>query len=167
MSLAYRLPRPLCPLADVRAWALPVMSAVLCLGGVAALVPPALAATAGGSSSVDSSSARPSVRLEGTLGTAGLPAAATTSALTVINDGPLPVTWTVRGHLDGDAAPAVSIDVLEPGEHGCGSPGASLGGWSASALEPGASVVVCVTIRSRAPAAGVVTPTVTVDARAA
>jgi len=135
-----------------------------CLLSVAALVPPALAATVHGVAAA--STERPSVRLVGELATDGLPATASLSMLRVVNDGDIAIRWTVRGTLTGDAASAAMIEVLAPVAGTCSSAGSPLAGWSAAALAPGATAVVCVRVTARAPAAGTVVPTVTVDAHA-
>lgn len=149
----------------MRRWILPALSATVCALSVAALVPPALAATADGGASP--STARPSVRLDGALATDGLPSAAALSALTVVNDGAVPVRWTVHGTLAGAAAAAAQIDVLAPVDGGCSSTGAPMHGWSPTALAPGATAVVCVRISTPVAAPGSAVPTVTVDAQAA
>jgi len=149
----------------VRRWILPSASATACVLGVVALVPPALAAAPSGAAAA--SAARPSVHLEGTLETAGLPSEAALSTLTVVNDGTVPIRWSVRGTLQGDAAHAAAIAVLAPVAGACSSATAPLAGWSAAALPPGGTAVVCVRVSTRSPAAGTVVPTVTVDAQAA
>ena len=142
---------------------LPVLTLAGCIAGIGALLPPAVAA----STAVPGASERPSVALDGTLDTAGLPGSPTVSLLTVRNTGAVPVQWTVRGRVDGTGSAGSRIEVLAAVDGSCAAAGAALVGWSPSALAPGSTDVVCVRISVTGSRAGVVTPTVTVDARPA
>jgi hypothetical protein len=160
-----RVRRPRTP-----AWLGSAAVSVLALAALGSLVPPALAAVASGQL-LPASAARPSVALEGTVETAGLPLKPALSTLVVRNTGSVTITWRVRSEVTGPgAASAVVVPRLADGT-GCtaASPGGAAldaRSWSAP-LAPGATATLCVTVTSTDPTAGGAAPTVHVDAHAA
>lgn len=163
MSCVVPGPQPLRLGAQVWRWVAPVVCATVCLAGVAALVPPALAAA----SETGTSTGRPSIHLSGSVPTDALPDHPSTSVLTVSNTGTVALFWRVRGTLAGTAAAHAAVEVLAAVSGSCPMTGASISGWSPSALAPGESTAICVRVSTDPAAAGHVLPSVTVDARAA
>jgi hypothetical protein len=149
--------------AVVRRWVLPIASMIVCAGGLAVLVPPAMRAAE------PPTTGEVSVQVLGTLSTAGLPEAATVSTLTVRNDGPAPLVWSARPSVAGAGAHAVVVETWLPGARGCGEPTRLLTAteWSAAPLAPGASTSLCARVRTTADVDGAATPSVTVAARPA
>lgn len=147
----------------VRRWVLPIASMVVCAGGLAVLVPPALRAAE------PPTTGQVSVQVLGTLSTAGLPQAAAVSTLTVRNDGPAPLVWSARPTVSGAGAHAVAVETWLPGRSGCTEPTRLLtsADWSPAPLPPGASTSLCARVRATGAVDGPATPTVTVAARPA
>jgi hypothetical protein len=144
------------------------MSAVA-LTALASLVPPAVGAVASGQA-LPSEAARPSVALEGTVSTAGLPVDLATSTLVVRNTGAEPISWRVRSDVTGPGAAGVRVDARLAVDGTC--TGAATGApltdrtWS-EPLAAGGGATLCVTVTATDPTAGSATPTVHVDAHAA
>jgi hypothetical protein len=163
LALQGSLPLPT-PSAEVlRRWVASSLSLLVCFAGLTQLVPPALR------DSGSPTHGRVSVRVLGTLSTEGLPESARVSLLTVRNDGPTALSWSARPSVSGPGAAGVAIDTWLPGTAGCAVTTRLLTAtdWSAAALPPGGSTALCVRVRATGSAAGVATPSVTVDARPA
>jgi hypothetical protein len=124
---------------------LTVATALLATVGLGALLPSAVAAwttdAAPGSRPV-------SIRLEGALVTTGLDAAPTQSLLTLHNDGPDPVRWTLDPRVEGERSAAVTMQVWVAQSGSCEAPGVLLqpGRWSATALASRGELALCVRI---------------------
>lgn len=161
------LPAPFPHLPEVttaiRRWVLPIASMVVCAGGLAALVPPALRAAE------PPTTGEVSVQVLGSLSTAGLPQHAPISSLTVRNDGPAPLVWSARTAVTGAAASAVTVDTWLPGATGCVEPTRLLttADWTQTPLAPGSSTTLCARVRTVGDVTGEATPSVTVAARPA
>jgi hypothetical protein len=159
-----RLRRPRTP-----AWLGSAVMSAVALGALASLVPPAVGAVAAGQV-LPREAARPSVALEGTISTAGLPDDPVTSVLVVRNTGSEPISWRVRSEVTGPGASGVRIDTRLAVAGTCtgAADGAALGEqtWS-QPLAAGGSTTLCVTVTATDPTAGDATPTVHVDAHAA
>ncbi|MFN8147503.1 MAG: hypothetical protein U0R76_08565 [Candidatus Nanopelagicales bacterium] len=147
----------------VRRWVVPIASMVLCAGGLAVLVPPALRAAE------PPTTGQVSVQVLGTLSTEGLPQHAAVSLLTVRNDGPEPLVWSARTEVSGAGAGAVEVETWLPGPSGCGEPTHVLtpADWSRTPLAPGSATTLCARVRATGQVAGSATPSVTVAARPA
>ena len=147
----------------VRLWVLPLASMVVCAGGLAALVPPALRAAE------PPTTGEVSVQVLGTLSTSGLPESAAVSALTVRNDGPAALVWSARPAVSGPGAHAVAVETWLPGAAGCSRPTRLLtpADWSPEPLAPGATTTLCARVRAVGEVDGAATPAVTVAARPA
>jgi hypothetical protein len=145
-----------------------VMSAVA-LAALASLVPPAVGAVAAGQA-LPREAVRPSVALDGTISTAGLPHEPATSTLVVRNTGSEPISWRVRAVVTGPGASGVRIDTRLAVAGTCtgSAAGAALGDqtWS-QPLAAGGSATLCVTVTATDATVGSATPTVHVDAHAA
>lgn len=141
----------------------PVLALAVCGAGVAAVALPAMRA-------VDPPASGGPVRvtLVGDISTAGLPAAAAVSTVTVRNTGTAPLVWSARPAATGAGAAGVLVEAWVPTGSGCGQPTRLLDAqhWSEHALPPGATTPVCVRVSATAGAAGVATPRLTVTARA-
>lgn len=142
----------------------PVLALSVCSAGVAAVALPAMRAV-----DPPASGGPVQVRLVGDISTAGLPAAAAVSTLTVRNTGTAPLVWSARPAVTGARATGVVVEAWVPTGSGCDRPTRLLDAqhWSDSALPPGATTPVCVRVRTTTGAAGVVAPRLTVTARAA
>ena len=110
-----------------------------------------------------------SVRLDGSLSTAGLPDDAAVSRLTLHNDGDGPIRWTVDTDVAAAQAEAVTVEVWVAEAGSCDTRGVTLqpGRWSDSTLEAGGAVPLCVRIADDGtqPSDLVAAPTVSVHAR--
>lgn len=147
----------------LRRWVLPILSMVVCAGGLALLVPPALRAAE------PPTTGQVSVQVLGRLSTDGLPQAAVVSSLTVRNDGPEPLVWSARTAVTGAGAGAVVVEAWLPTSNGCTEPTRLLTehDWSAEPLAPGATTTLCARVRAVGEVDGAATPAVTVAARPA
>ncbi|MFN8156775.1 MAG: hypothetical protein U0R68_05135 [Candidatus Nanopelagicales bacterium] len=147
----------------VRRWVVPLASMVVCAGGLAVLVPPAMRAAE------PPTTGEVSVQVLGTLSTEGLPQSAAVSTLSVRNDGPAPLVWSARPTVTGAGAHAVVVETWLPGPSGCSAPTRLLtdADWSAAPLAPGASTTLCARVRATSEVDGAATPSVTVTARPA
>lgn len=141
----------------------PVLALAVCGLGIGALVPPVLHAA-----DAPPSSGTVTVRVLGTISTAGLPAAAAMSSVTVRNDGDAPFEWSARPSATGSGASGVVVEAWLPTAAGCAAPTRLLSAadWSATPLQPGASTQVCVRVRANGTSAGTATPHLDVAARA-
>ena len=141
----------------------PVLALAVCGLGIGALVPPVL-------HSVEAPPAAGTVTVKvlGTISTAGLPAAAAVSSVTVRNDGDAPFEWSARPTATGSGAAGVVIEAWLPTAAGCTAPTRLLSAseWSATPLQPGASAQVCVRVSTNGTSAGTATPHLDVAARA-
>ena len=144
----------------------------LALAALGSLVPPAVGAVAAGQV-LPAEAARPSVALEGTISTDGLPVRPAVSTLVVRNTGPVPISWRVRADVSGPGAAGVVVEPRPAGGATCSAdatwhavPALDDRSWS-DPLAPGGTVTLCVTVRTVDRGAGTATPTVHVDAHAA
>lgn len=147
---------------------LTLATTVMATATLGALLPAAVASwTSGAPQAVQPVS----VRLDGSLSTAGLPATPAVSLLTLHNDGGDPIRWTVDPRVTGVPADAVGIEVWVAQSQSCATTGTLLqaGRWSAASLAPGAELPLCVRITDHggAAAGAEARPTVSVHARTA
>lgn len=147
---------------------LTLATTVMATATLGALLPAAVASwTSGAPQAVQPVS----VRLDGSLSTAGLPATPAVSLLTLHNDGGDPVRWTVDPRVTGVAADAARIEVWVAQSQSCATTGTILepGRWSATTMAAGAELPLCVRITDNggSDAGAQVRPTVSVHARTA
>jgi hypothetical protein len=147
---------------------LTLATTVMATAALGALLPAAVASwTSGAPRAVQPVS----VRLDGSLSTAGLPATPAVSRLVLHNDGPAAARWTVDTDAAGAAPGAVSWEVWVATADSCSTTGVLLapGRWSSTELAPDAELPLCVRIidRGTSPSADPVRPSLSVHARAA
>jgi hypothetical protein len=139
------------------------LALAVCVVGTAAVAVPALAST-----TTPTVPGHVSVRVLGDISTAGLPAAAAVSTLTVRNDGSAPLQWSARPSVEGTGATGVVVEAWLPTTMGCSSPTSLLDAtvWTDAALQPGDTTAVCVRVSTTGTVAGIATPHLTIAARA-
>jgi hypothetical protein len=147
---------------------LTLATTVMATAALGALLPAAVASWTSG----EPQAVQPvSVRLDGSLGTAGLPATPAVSRLVLHNDGPGPVRWTIDPTTAGAAPGAVSWEVWVATAQSCSATGVLLapGRWSSIELAPAAELALCVRITDHgtSPSGDPVRPSLSVHARAA
>ena len=141
----------------------PLLSLAVCGAGAAAVALPVIDAA-----TPPAPGGPVHVAVVGDISTAGLPATAAVSTLTVRNTGSAPLEWSARTAVTGAGAAGVVVEAWLPTGSACAGPTQILDDrqWSARVLAPGATTPICVRVRTTGTSAGAAVPQLTVAARA-